>query len=382
MGGGAVASSSEPVPLWKSTTAFLVFAAGNIGLNYFNSWALHDSVDGVPGHGAGNFDVPFFYTMFHMASSAVAALILQLTCAKPKDGELPSFGQLWDYKWQLVPISILTFLNNGFNNASLGAVALFVNQVIKATGPLPTSFFEYIFMGKVYNLAIYTTVVAIVGGCVLSNAESFASGGSSQLGGIIQCLISLFAATLRPVLQKLTMSGGAALNPCGGSCGSCLKPSEKGQSKPPLSPSQILFWDAGLSFVIFLVIWLVNSQEREESIRYLSGNTANPNSGFLGLGIIVFGSTLAFIFNIAVYYYIMYTSALSSTIGSNGIKIVLIIISALTEGGQGLLTWVGIAIVVGSIGLYAYLAYQFANQTTVRKVEEPKETTPLADSKA
>jgi drug/metabolite transporter (DMT)-like permease len=323
--------------------------------------------------------MPFFYTMWHMLASCVAAFILQCTCAKPKDGSLPSFGQLWEYKWELVPIAILTFVNNGFNNASLGAVALYVNQVIKATGPLPTSGFEYLFMGKVYTLAIYITVGVIVGGCILSQADSFASGGSSQLTGVLQCLISLFAATLRPVLQKLSMSGGAALNPCGGSCGTCLKPSAKAEGRPALTPSQVLFWDAGLAFWFFVVIWLADSNERENSINYLSGNTDNPNSGLLGVGIILFGSFLAFIFNIAVYYYIIYTSALASTIGSNGVKIFLIVIAALTEGGQVPLTWVGIAIVVVAIGAYAYLSYQFSNPP-----KKADEKTPLtsAETKA
>ena len=71
----------------------------------------------------------------------------------------------------------------------------------------------------------------------------------------------------------------------------------------------------------------------------------------LALGIISFGSFLAFIYNIAVYYFILYTSALSCTIGANAIKILLIVISAIesTGGDTVALMWVGIVIVIVSV---------------------------------
>jgi hypothetical protein len=388
MGGAGGPGPTEPVPVWKSATAFTVFALGNIGLNYFNSWALSDpsDPDGVPGHGKGGFKMPFFYTMWHMLASCVAAFILQATCAKPKDGSLPSFGQIWEYKWELVPIAFLTFVNNGFNNASLGAVALYVNQVIKACGPLPTSGFEYLLMGKVYNGLIYGIICVLVVGAIMSNAPSFAAGGSSQIGGIIQVLVSLAAATLRPVLQKLAMSGGSALNPCGGACGSsCLKPSEQKSSKASLSPSQVLFWDTGLAFCIFFVMFLCNIEgERDEAFKFLGGQTSNPNSGWLGAGIIVFGASLAFMFNIAMYYFIMYTSALAAAIGGNGVKIFLIVISALTTTDPGtaavglvVVKWFGIATVVLAIVAYAYFSFQFA-QAAKKEPPKPDEETPLS----
>jgi hypothetical protein len=144
---------AKPTPTWKpeAVISFVLFFAGNVGLNFFNSWALKKSPDDVPGLGKGGFTFPYFYTMWHMLATSCAALLLQMTCQKPKDGSLPSFGQLWEYKWQLVPIAILTYFNAGFNNASLGSIALFVNQVIKACAPAPVSFFEWLITGKLYN---------------------------------------------------------------------------------------------------------------------------------------------------------------------------------------------------------------------------------------
>ena len=64
-------------------------------------------------------------------------------------------------------------------------------------------------------------VIFLVGGCVLANWRSFSQGGTTELGGVIQCLISMLAAALKPVIVKLLTSGGAGMRPCGGAC-SCL----------------------------------------------------------------------------------------------------------------------------------------------------------------
>ena len=337
VGGGG--GGGQEASMHQAATSFAVFAAGNIGLNYFNSWALRASPVGVPGLERGGFSFPFFYTMFHMGASALAALLLMSTCAKPKHGGLPTFKQLWDYKYQLFPIATLTVLNNGLNNCSLSLVALFINQVIKACGPLPTCIFEYILMGKTYGWKIYASVILIVVGSVLSNAAQFVGGAPSSALGITYCLISLLAASLRPVLQKIIMSDN-----------------KDADAKPPLSPSQALFWDMAISFVALLVIWLVGN-EREPSMEYLMGHTNNPHSGLLAIGIILAGSTMAFAFNIAIYYYILFTSALTSTVGSNGIKIILICASAITDHIFNPFTWSGIGIVVIAIVAYAYFSY-------------------------
>jgi len=354
---GSLEPSSKPVEgnVMLALLSFLAFAVGNITLNYFNSWVLHDAPEEpyainsttngthqYPGHGKAAFNFPFFYTMWHMLATSLAGLVLQLTCAKPPDGMLPSLGQLWTYKYQLFPIGALTVLNNGFNNMSLGIVALFVNQSIKACGPAPTALFEYIFARKVYTFPVYLVVSVIVAGSVIANYDSIMAGGSTQVRGVIFIVISMLAASLRPVLQKLLISGGAGAAGIG--------------DRPPLSPPQALFWDGLIAFCGMFTVWIC-SNERQAAIEYLLGDTANPNSGWIGLGCIVFGSTVAFSFNLATYYFVMYTNALTSTIGSNGVKIFLIICTAVSDGVTEVLSWVGIVIVVVSIGLYAYLFY-------------------------
>lgn len=318
-----------------------------------------------------------------MLATSCAALLLQMTCQKPKDGSLPSFGQLWEYKWQLVPIAILTYFNTGFNNASLGSIALFVNQVIKACAPGPTAFFEWLFTGKLYTCRIYSLIALLIGGCALSNSSSFGRG-STEIGGMLQCLVSLFAAALRPVLQALLMGGGGAISkPCGGACSclgtdSCMTLLAGDGSKPKLSPPQVLFWDTGIAFFIFLGCFL--ALEKDDVAAYLSGNTANTNSGWLGLGIVAFGSFLAFMFNIANYYFLFYTSPLTMMIGSNGVKIFILVLSA-TEESLKWYAWIGVGIVVIAIGSYVHAQHEFKQQQQKPSAETGlTEKTPLAQS--
>lgn len=346
----AAPSDSKPEATWYQTAiAIFCFALGNVSLNYFNSWALGHS--DVPGVGRGGFNFPFFYTMFHMAASATAALLLMLTCRKPPPGGLPHLAQLQSYAWQLVPMAVLTMVNNGCNNWSLSLVSLVINQVIKVTAPLPTCLFEYILQGIVYNLQIYLTCCLLVAGAVMAVAANImasqAEGGSSagvQVTplGIAVCVVSLCAASLKPVIQKIIMSGGKAL-----------------KDKPPLMPEQAMFWDTLIAFFLFLLVWLVVGPEREGSMAYLMGQTANPNSGWVGLGIILSGSTMAFFFNVATYYFIMYTSALTSTIGSLGLKIGILTASGITDHMSAPMAWVGIGLACVAIVLYGFFTWQF-----------------------
>ena len=114
----------------KQAVAFLCFSVFYIALNEFNPWAL--KAGQFPG-----FAFPVFYSMFHMLFSSLAAWLLLYTVAPPSCGG-PSLAQLREYGDGLMVIAICTALNVGLNNLSLTLVSLFINQVIKASSPLPT----------------------------------------------------------------------------------------------------------------------------------------------------------------------------------------------------------------------------------------------------
>jgi len=342
--GGAGGNTGPPKPLWMQMLAFFAFAAGNMGLNLLNSWALRGT-DEKPSWDHPSFTFPVFYTMFHMIISSLVALILMATVVKPESG-LPSFSQFWEYKGAVIPIACCTFLTNSLNNMSLTMVSLFVNQVIKAQMPLLTMLFSIVRANKKYSAPVIATVVCCIVGSVLANADSFLKPQTTptSLNGVIICIVGLVASALRPVISMIAMEGSA--------------------DKPKLAPTQVLFYDCFIAFFLMLAYWAI-SPERELSLAYMS----DPEQRQIGLTVIAAGSSLAFEFNLANYTFIMVTSALTSAIGANSVKIVLITYAAFLANVTEPLSWTGIVIVVSSVAAYAYFSFTGAQ----KPAEPPKD---------
>ena len=147
------------------------------------------------------------------------------------------------------------------------------------------------------------------------------------------------------------------------------------KDRPKLTPEQTLFWDGIISWIAMLLLWVAIEQERVGVLDWFS----HPEKGGLGIGIICAGSAMAFIFNISSYYFILYTSALSSMVGSNAIKIFLIVISSATDQIYDALSISGIVITILAISAYAYFSYeQKKRKAEEKETDRPIETTPLA----
>ena len=148
-----------------------------------------------------------------------------------------------------------------------------------------------------------------------------------------------------------------------------------------------MFYDSACAAVFMLIYWLF-SNEREQSIEYF----ANPTTTLVGFFVVGVGASMAFLFNIAGYYFTLYTSALTSTVGANGVKIVLITGGALWSGIHDSLSWMGISVTIFAISAYSYFniaeqqAAKQAGEVGVQRTElpakggvvlSPSESTPL-----
>merc|ERR1719181_718556 len=91
------------------------------------------------------------------------------------------------------------------------------------------------------------------------------------------------------------------------------------EQRPRLAPTVVLFYDCFLSGWFMLIYWLA-SPERQGSIEYIGARPA------LAIGVIAAGATMAFFFNLSAYFFVLLTSPLTSTIASNGVKVVNIVI--------------------------------------------------------
>ena len=99
-----------------------------------------------------------------------------------------------------------------------------------------------------------------------------------------------------------------------------------------------------------LIYWLA-SNEREHAIEYLG------NDGWYCAGLILVGATMAFGFNLSSYFFILLTSALTTTVAANGVKVINIVISALAAHISDTRNWLGVTLVCIALCVYAYFSY-------------------------
>lgn len=301
-----------------SITGFILF---NIGLNEFNSWALKKP-PAQPG-----FNFPVFYTMFHMVASCLGTTVIM--CFRPPETGYPNARQFWVYKYVLILNSACSTLNISLNNVSLTLISLFLNQVIKATAPAPTLVLSAIIEGKRFTWPVIISTALIITGTVLAVPMSSDSG--TKLSGIIAAITSTFAASLKTVVMSVIMRGTA--------------------ERPRLSPTAVMWYDFLLAFLMMLVYWLA-SAERVGSIDYIKEHPS------WAVGIILGGSSMAFAFNVSNYMFVLTTSALTVVVTSNGVKVILLVISAIQDHLGSAREWSGVALTACSIIAYAFFTYR------------------------
>ena len=267
--------------------------------------------------------------MWHMVASALGVSII-MTLRPPSTG-WPSFSQFWDYKYLLFLNSTCSTLNIALNNVSLTLISLFLNQVIKATAPAMTIPLSACIEGKRYGWGVILSVVVLVAGTILAVPTSNSNGVATNGAGVLLVGISAFAASLKSVVMSVAMRGTA--------------------ERPKLAPTAVMFYDCGLAFFMMLIYWLA-SDERAASISYLGAHAG------WGLGIIAAGASMAFCFNLSNYYFILSTSALTSAVTSNGVKIVILVVSAITDKVSSAQNICGIVLTSLAIISYTYFSYQ------------------------
>jgi len=314
----------------------IVFTSCNIGLNFYNSWLLHAAkkeVNGThvdqyePGRDGPHFTFPVFYTMWHMLASVLGSLII-ISFQPPETG-FPNFKQFWHYRYRLIPLSMTTSIYICTNNMSLTLVSLFINQVIKSTTPFPTMVFSAIFEKKGYGWGMILSCGAIVAGTIMS-IPTKSGGPADSIQGIIILMISVVVQGFKPVIQAMVMAGSA--------------------SHPKLAPTVCMCYDCSLSFCFMLTYWVVMT-EREPSLVYISHHPA------LAVTMVVAGSLMAFAFNLSNYYFIKLTSSLTTIVAANGIKVLIIGMSAIQQKLNAR-NWCGVALTCVTLCLYAYFSYK------------------------
>jgi len=332
---------------WKLRAAqglvTVTFIGSNIGLNFYNPWLLarhphqyydpnkhHNITKLEPSSEGPSFSFPIFYTMWHMLASVLGTCVI-MTFQPPATG-FPNPKQMWHYKWKLLPLSLTTAIYIGTNNWSLMLVSLFINQVVKSCAPLPTMLFSGIIEHKRYSWGAMISCLLICAGAILAIPLKKGGPAGTSVEGMVLVITSVCFQGLKPVIQAMVMAGS--------------------ETHPKLPPTVAVFYDCFFAFWIFLVWWLAHPTERPESIEYFSTNAGRA------FEYVFVGSFMAFSFNLSNYYFIKLTGSLTIMIVANGIKVMIMVISALQFGQLYARNWCGVGTTCLALCAYAYCSFK------------------------
>ena len=421
---GALGLSGRTL-LWAQAVSFLGFAGFNIALNFYNSWLLSEQtiknvtiVDNTTViteteavgwyNGHPNIDFPCFYTTWHMLATVLGATIILTTVAKPSTG-FPNFAQYKLYWWQLLAISTCSVLNILCNNASLRIVSLFLNQVIKATGPMPTMLFSFLLEFKRRGpRAVRSVALRIPHRCDTEVSRAMACSqvrlgrdhivpvhrrrhdpcdpdGRRRQPHDVRWLTPRHhlhdrrlaqarhhgdrneghARATKGARRRVSMPRPRQLWECSHTAPTSSPPwfatacARGGKTRrshdahphaPQLPPTVVLWYDGFISFFIMLLAALI--LEHEQIREYFAEGRVAATAG-----LILAGAIMAFLFNLSTYFFVLLTSALTSTVVANGVKVINIVISAIASHVSKVQNWLGVALVCVSLCAYAYFSY-------------------------
>ena len=327
--------------------ALLIYGVLNVFLNFFNSWALSSK-------GAA-FSFPLFYSLWHMVASALGCWLLILIKKRP----LPSWSEARRRPaprpasppppppppprhhppplsraqfvgcWRgTLPLAVCTTANVALNNASLSLVSLFLNQILKALGPVITCLLAVIIEHKRYPWQVAVALLGMVAGCICA-MDTDAAGGDSTTRGVLFVFGAVLASAAKPVFAAVMMSG----------------------QKASMSPESLVFYDSVLSFFAMAAVTAV-AGEFQSAVSFLGSHA------MIGLCICAVGSLAALGYNLSIYYVTKLASSLTLAVFTQTIKVGVIAAAAIWAAVSGVRQWVGIAVFVLAVAFYTWSSWQ------------------------
>ena len=297
--------------------------------------------------GGLGFSFPFVYSGCHQIASFIGVNVIFKV--KPTLNTLSRTQ--WRAKWPaLLGLSVMMVLNIGCNNASLVYVGLSINQIIKSITPLPTMILSYFTEGKKYAWVLVGIVLLQVAGAIV--AVPWQEQTQAGTLGIVLCFVSMLAAATKPVVAGALM---------------------KDMRESGLTPLVLVWYDSIFSIGWFFLIALCLSNERNGAVAFLRSNAA------LGWGLILIGSSMAFVYNIVVFYLTKVTSALTNVVLANVKQVILIVVAAIFVDHISR-WWNVMGIVIFFLASFAYSYYTFKNKAPSRAPSRTSVTRPSDES--
>lgn len=299
-----------------------VWATATVALTYLTKWAL--STPSETHDGAG-FAFPTFYTLTTFTSTfACCTLVLALRKQTNTLG-LRQCASSWQGILGLAACNVLSIWAS---DASLMHIGVALNQIFKATCPMPTMAFGYAIEGKRFSWQMVVAVATIVLGAVL--AVPFSDPEATPYG-MAMAALSTLAAAAGVSLKALLMSRSA----------------DNG-----LTPLVLLWYSTGTAVPVLGCLFLA-SPERHEVSDYFDERPREAAA------LLAAASSLAFVVNLSGNTLTKVTSSLTVMVASSTKQIGIIFVSGvfIEHTFKRAINWVGAAIFLSALAAYAAVAY-------------------------
>jgi len=143
----------------------------------------------------------FPYPWFLSATSLAAGSILMITCWTLRIIDAPRT----DFKFwlPLFPVALAHTIGHVAATTSVSKVSVSFSQIIRGGEPACSVFMSSFFLGGSYSLAVYLSLVPIIGGCSLSALTEL----DFNMTGFLCAMTANFSFVGRNILSKQGMKG-------------------------------------------------------------------------------------------------------------------------------------------------------------------------------
>lgn len=305
----------------------IIWMTATVALTYLTKWALSperrvDEDFKFQKHGVG-FSFPTFYTLVTTVASGLGCTLILALQSKTRSLGVQQFRQSW---FGIVATAALSILGIWASDVAMISIGVTLNQIIKATMPMPTMVFGYVIERKTYSWQMIAAVVLLVCGAAL--AVPLSSPDATPYGLVMAAISTVAAAGCISV--KAQLMSNSRVN--------------------GLTPLVLLWYSSVISIPVLLLLtipeyYAVRTYCRERTVEALT--------------IILASSALAFVVNLFGNTLTKVTSALTVTIASSTKQIGIILVSGifLEHTFQAALNWIGVLIFISALITYAILSY-------------------------
>ena len=297
----ATSQDASPPPVTAdlfSTKSLLILCSSVVycGLNYSLNFYT-EYIFGTAPHQLG-FQVALFFGFINFFLSFVfwtpALLIVSFsswvsTETQERVGTLKyePFKKHWPV---LLALSLSISISTTTQNASLDAVPLTINQLVKALGVIPMLLLSFLIEGKRYSYAIIGVLAIQLLGALLaalrSRGDYTGSDDRSPVRAYVNIFISIISSAIRPVLLGYLFEAVGSLKETG------------------FSPLVLLWYDAVFAALVLLPCFLVSDEPSTIQILYQTGQFGELWSALL------LGSLMAIAYNLTIFVVVQQTSSL------------------------------------------------------------------------